>query len=201
MTNFLVISNVVLWLCVIGLMFVVFALLRQVGVLLERIAPAGALMVQQTLSIGDDAPELTLRNQNGLEELNIGAASQTGKSQLIFFVGPDCPICKTLLPVFKSASLAESQWLTFILASDGDDNEINRFIEREQLQRFPFINSQKLGVAYGVSKLPYAVLIDEDGNIASMGLVNSREHFESLFNAKESQVATLQDYLNQKNTG
>lgn len=199
MTSFLIISNIVLWLCVIGLLFVVFALVRQVGVLYERIAPAGALMVQQALSVGDDAPELVVEDQNGSVEISIGATNSNGKSQLVFFVAPDCPICKTLLPMFKSAKLAESKWLDFVLASDGDASEMTAFIEREQLQKFPFANSQKLGVAYGVAKLPYAVLIDESGKIASMGLVNTREHFDSLFNAKESRVASLQDYL-EKNT-
>jgi len=45
------------------------------------------------------------------------------------------------------------------------------------------------------SVLTFAVLIDQQGNIASMGLVNSREHLESLFEAKERGVASLQDYL------
>ena len=51
---------------------------------------------------------------------------------------------------------------------------------------------------YGVSKLPYAVLIDEQGKIASMGIVNSREHLESLFEAKEHKVASIQEYMNKK---
>ncbi len=195
MTSFLIVSNILLWLCVIGLLLVVFALVRQVGVLYERIAPAGALMVQQSLSVGDDAPQMSVIDQNSLVDITVGAPSKSGKSQLVFFVSPDCPVCKTLLPVFKSASLAESNWLNFVLASDGDENELTAFIQKEQLQKFPFANSQQLGVSYGVSKLPYAVLIDEMGKIASMGLVNTREHFDSLFNAKESSVASLQDYI------
>jgi hypothetical protein len=43
--------------------------------------------------------------------------------------------------------------------------------------------------------LPYAVLLDEEGRVASLGLINSREHLESLFEAKEHGVASIQDYL------
>ncbi len=39
------------------------------------------------------------------------------------------------------------------------------------------------------------MLLDEGGVIASKGLVNSREHFESLIIAKESGYATIQAYL------
>ena len=59
--------------------------------------------------------------------------------------------------------------------------------------------SELLGKTYGVSKLPYAVLIDEQGNIASMGIINSREHLDSLFEAKERKVASIQEYMNKKN--
>ena len=45
MTTALVVSNVVLWVLVLVLAGTVAALVRQIGVLYERVAPAGALMV------------------------------------------------------------------------------------------------------------------------------------------------------------
>ena len=50
---------------------------------------------------------------------------------------------------------------------------------------------------FQVQWLPYAVLIDERGVIASLGIVNSREHLESLFEAERLGVASIQDYLQQ----
>jgi hypothetical protein len=38
-------------------------------------------------------------------------------------------------------------------------------------------------------------LIDEHGILRAKGLVNSREHLESLFEAKELGVASIQEYL------
>ena len=55
--------------------------------------------------------------------------------------------------------------------------------------------SQELGLAYQIGKLPYAVLIDESGRVRAKGLVNSREQLESLFTAKDLNVASVQDYL------
>ena len=37
--------------------------------------------------------------------------------------------------------------------------------------------------AYEVGRLPYAVLVDAAGIVRAKGLVNSREHLESLFEA------------------
>jgi methylamine dehydrogenase accessory protein MauD len=50
-------------------------------------------------------------------------------------------------------------------------------------------------MTYRIDKLPYAVLLDDAGMIAAKGLVNSREHFESLIVAKETGYATIQSYL------
>jgi methylamine dehydrogenase accessory protein MauD len=55
-----------------------------------------------------------------------------------------------------------------------------------------------LGRSFGVAKLPYAVLIDEAGKLASTGLVNTREHLESLFTAKESGISDIQQFLVQR---
>lgn len=52
----LAISNVVLWIVVLALLVVVFALTRQIGLLHERIAPAGALMINRGLTVGEQAP-------------------------------------------------------------------------------------------------------------------------------------------------
>jgi len=50
-------------------------------------------------------------------------------------------------------------------------------------------------MAFQVGKLPYAVLIDASGVIRAKGLVNSREHLESLIVAEETGFGTIQAYL------
>ena len=52
----LVITNVLLWVCVVALALVVFALSRQVGLLHERVAPAGALAPAKGPTVGQPAP-------------------------------------------------------------------------------------------------------------------------------------------------
>ena len=192
--DFLVLSNIVLWIAVIALALVVFALTRQIGVLYERVAPAGALAMNQNLEVGQLAPELTLQTLSSTM-LEIGGTNDSGKSQLILFISPDCPVCKTLLPAIKSAANAESKWIDLVLASDGHNQDHSGYVKQYGLENFPYVISEILGKTYGVAKLPYGVLIDEKGSIASLGIINSREHLDSLFEAKELNVASLQDYL------
>lgn len=194
--DWLVVSNILLWIGFLAMVLVNLALARQIGVLYERVAPAGALMMNQKLEVGSRAPELAVPDLDGTVR-EIGKAD-SGKSQLLFFLSPDCPVCSELTPVLRSAAKAESDWLTVALASDGDDQDHRGYITRKKLQGFPYMVSEVLGKTYGVSKLPYAVLIDEQGMIASMGIINSREHLESLFEAKERKVASIQEYMNKK---
>ena len=42
---------------------------------------------------------------------------------------------------------------------------------------------------------PFAALLDERGVLRARGLVNSREHLESLFEARRIGVASLQEYF------
>lgn len=193
MTGIVISSEILLWIAVITLSVLVAALARQVGVLHERIAPAGALTLHQKVRVGDDAPILEITALDG-KPVQIGGA-RASRSQLLFFLSPDCPVCKTLLPIIRSVARAERRWVDIVLASDGDAADHRRLVMSQDLGGIPYILSEELGRTLGVSRLPYAVLIDEHGKIASLGLVNSREHLESLFEAKERGVASIQQYL------
>ncbi len=194
--DLLVVSNIVLWIGFIAMVLINLALARQIGVLYERIAPAGALMMNQTLSVGSPAPELAVADLEG--EVRQVGGSGDGRSQLLFFLSPDCPVCNELTPALKAAARAESAWLEVMLASDGERQDHRGYVADKGLGEFPYLVSELLGKTYGVSKLPYAVLIDEAGRIASMGIINSREHLDSLFEAKERKIASIQDYMGRR---
>jgi methylamine dehydrogenase accessory protein MauD len=187
----LVISNAILWVTNIALVLTVLALARQIGVLNERVSPVGALIMDHGPKVGEAAPVFTLPTLGG-GEIAIGGA--TGRSQLLFFLSPTCPVCKKLLPILRSLSQHERATLDVVLASDGEADEHNRFYQREKLAPFPYVLSTELGMTFRISKLPYAVVIGPAGLISAKGLVNNREQIESLLIAQEMGVASLQDY-------
>jgi methylamine dehydrogenase accessory protein MauD len=183
----------VLFAMVIALTVAVFALARQVGVLFERIAPMGALVNDSGPKIGEASPRFELVSLTQTAPVSIGP--REGRATLLFFLSPTCPVCKKLLPILKSARTSESGWLDVVLASDGDEDKLKRFIDTADLGAFAFVNSTELGLAYRVSRLPFAVLLGPDGTIRSKGLINSREQLDSLFNAHDMGVATIQTWL------
>jgi methylamine dehydrogenase accessory protein MauD len=191
--NLLIASQVLSWIAIGALGLLCFALARQVGVLHERGAPAGALSIKSGVTAGAPAPELSAISLTQ-RIVPIGGVRQ-GKSQLLFFLSPDCPVCKALLPALKAAARAEADWLEVILVSDGPGEAHGRFVRSAGLGEFPYIVSELVGRSFGVSKLPFAVLIDAAGVVAATGLVNTREHLDSLFEAKERKVASIQDFF------
>jgi len=190
----LAISNAVLWVLVLVLAAVVLALVRQIGVLHERIAPAGALMLNRGPVVGEPAPLLEVADLDG-HALRLGSAREDGRSTLLLFVSPSCPVCKSLLPAVKSSRKDERAWMDVVLASDGDAREQREFVRAQGLDGIPYVVSAALGLAYQVGRLPFAALLDERGILRARGLVNSREHLESLFEAKRLGVASLQEYF------
>jgi methylamine dehydrogenase accessory protein MauD len=190
----LTVSNITLWLVVIGLCLALLAVVRQLGVLHERIAPVGALMLAKGLKVGESAPTITVQDLEG-RSLTLGAARADERATLLMFVSPTCPVCKALLPVLKSSLASERDWLDIVLASDGESARQREFVQAQRLGSFPYIVSAPLGISYQVSRLPFAVLIDAHGVLRARGIVNSREHLESLFEAKRLGFASIQDYF------
>jgi len=195
-----IVSSGLLWAIVIILSFLVFALARQVGILHERVAPAGALLPTSGPKVGEMTEAMNLNDLDG-KKITIGGVDSSDLATLIMFISPTCPVCKSLVPIAQSLASHESHQMRLIFASDGDNhNQHLAYVSDLNIKRLPYIISQPLGLRYEVSKLPFAVLIGGDGTLKSKGLVNSREHLESLVEAMESGVATLQDYVKLNNT-
>jgi methylamine dehydrogenase accessory protein MauD len=195
MIDALLTSNALLWLVIVALAGVVAALARQVGVLHERLAPLGALAIARGPETGEAAPVLLAPALSGAA-VKIGGADESGRRTLLFFASPTCPMCKTLLPTVRRAVAGEER-VRFVLASDGDPSEHAAFARDHDLDPASYVLSRELGLRFEVAKLPYAVLIDAAGIVRAKGLVNTREHVESLFEAERLGVPTIQAHLAQ----
>ena len=182
MIEALVISNVVSWLAILALGVLVFALSRQIGVLHERIRPVGALSIGQALKVGDEAPLFLEPGLNG-GMVRIGGAATDGRVTLLFFLSSDCPVCKTVLPMLTAIAGQEKSWLRVVFASDGHAPDHQALIKAFGLEDFGYVLSTEVGLSYQVAKLPYGYLLDTGGEVVAHGLINTREHLESLFEA------------------
>jgi methylamine dehydrogenase accessory protein MauD len=137
------------------------------------------------------SPVLSL---TGLQSEPVQVGGSQARATLVFFLAPTCPVCKKLIPVLKALARDEVRGMQLVLASDGDADHLG-FVREHGLEQMPYVLSTELGMSYRVSRLPYAVLIDPQGVVASKGLVNSREQLDSLLNAHDMKMPTIQQYL------
>ena len=192
MLTVLIVSQIFSWFVILGLGLALLALARQVGVLHVRVAPAGALLTGKGPVVGEPAPVLDVATLEGAP-LSIGKALAKGRKQLLLFVSPQCPLCKELIPIAKN--FARTERLDIVFVGDDDANEQRAMVARLDMAGLPFVNGPLVGRTFHVDRLPHAVLIGDDGVLLSKGLVNSREHLESLVTAHELGVVSVQDYL------
>ena len=188
----LIVSQALSWLVIAALVGVVLALTRQIGLLHERIAPVGALITDAGPGMGAILPRFSMRTPDGAP-IGIGGPVATPGLRLLLFVAADCPICKRVAPLARTLSRAENFSLTLI--GDGDPAPLRAMHTRLGLTDIPFALGADLGVHLHIGKLPTAVLLDETAAIRGKGLVNSREHLESLLVAHETGHDTLQAFL------
>jgi len=143
---------VVQWVLLAVLAVVVVALARQIGVLQLRLAPIGALEVDDEGPPLGEAPEArAARTPDGSSTLVGGP----GNGRLVAFVSDSCPICEQVAPSLPAAARASG--LELQVVSDPD-----------------------LELAYRVPGVPFVVVFDELGLVRSKGTVNSLEQVEGL---------------------
>jgi methylamine dehydrogenase accessory protein MauD len=188
----LLISNILLWIMAIAQGILLLALARQIGLLHERSAPLGAMVTDAGPDVGDKAPAFELDDFSG-NPVAIGGAGQRQQDMLLVFLAPFCPMCNKLLPTIRA--LGREEHLHVIVVSDGAKEDHEDVLRRHPLGDIPYVVSAEIGIGYRIGRVPYAVLLDEHGVIRAKGLVNTREHLESLVEAKAMNFASLQDYL------
>ena len=190
----LVVSQILAWIVILVLAVTVLALARQVGVLHERSAPLGALTTRTAVAVGERAPEFDAIDLGG-GKVHVGGRRADGRGQLLLFVSPVCPMCKKLLGAVRSFAAAERRAVDVVLVGDGERAAHGALVAEHRLEGVPLLLSPIIGITLGIGKLPHAVLIDAGGTLRSSGIVNSREHLESLLVAAETGHASMQDYL------
>lgn len=187
----------ILFVAVIALAIAIWAMSRQVGILFERVSPLGALVTDSGPAVGAEAPVFELQSITSDARVTVGRPTAK-RGTLLFFLSPSCPVCKKLLPILRSLAVAEAASLRIVLASDGDEAGHREFARAQQLTSFPYVLSTPMGLAYRVSRLPFAVLIGDDGVVKAKGLVNNREQLDSLLNARDLGIASIQKYIEQE---
>ncbi|MEO0411241.1 MAG: hypothetical protein AAF221_05290 [Pseudomonadota bacterium] len=177
---------------ILGLALLIAVLTQRVRRLSAILPPAGALVLSGGPAAGERLPKLAISMLDGAT-CDLGGVPTHDKQKLLFFFSPTCPISKAMLPIVKSYAVDYD--VIFATDGDGSSDSHKAFASTHQLDTDHYCVSELLGRSYGIGRVPQAVLLSTDGTIAARGLVNNREHVDSLINAAETATPTIQSYL------
>ena len=178
MNTILIVSHIALRAVTLGMGFLLLGTLRSLGKLnwqLEEIeATRPVRKGREGLKPGTAAPDFELPDLQGRER---SLADFAEKRRLLVFVQPGCGPCHEIVPELNK--LQQSGDIQVIGIVNGDEDAARQWGE-ETSATFPLLRQSQWAVskAYKSFATPYGYLIDEQGTVASRGLVGSSQYLQ-----------------------
>ena len=172
------VSNVVLWVAVLLLGFLLLGALRTTGLLRWRLeqleATTPSRLGRNGLKPGKKAPDFTLPSAAGAE---VSLHDFAGRQVLLVFTQTGCGPCHRIVPELNRLG-GDVQ----VLAVNNGDAEATRTWVAERKPRFPVLVQERFSISkrYEVFATPFAFLIDAQGVIRSKGIVDQGQHLRYL---------------------
>ena len=176
MSAFFIVCVIVLWAAVLLLGFLVLGALRALGLVnwrldqLELTRPSR--LGRDGLKVGKKAPDFTLPSTaNGEVSLHDFA----GRKVLLVFTQSGCGPCHEMAPEFNR--LHDKGEHQVVVVNNGESEETREWAD-EVHARFPVLIQEKFSLSkrYEIFATPFAFVIDEQGVIASNGIVGSAQY-------------------------
>lgn len=187
------ISGALLWAIVLTQVALTLALARLVGRLSRRLPPGGARVIDPGPEIGETI--------DGWEAVDLFGKRveyrfPRERGLLLIYVSPHCSTCTALLPSAKSfmrevAEQVEGAWVMVL----GTDETQIAYARRYGLDVAPVFSEQRMPPGFRLEGAPFACWIDGQGIVRAKGMVNHREHLESLARAVETGHPSMDSYL------
>jgi methylamine dehydrogenase accessory protein MauD len=162
------------WLAMLALGFLLLGALRSLELLRWRLDQLEATMPSKVnrsgLRPGARAPDFSLPDTAG--DL-VSLRDFAGRRVLLVFTQSGCRPCHAVMPELNR--LQDAGEVQVLVVNNGEPGE-TRAWALESRARFPVLVQERysLSRSYEVFASPFAFLIDENGRIASKGIINNR---------------------------
>lgn len=176
MLTVLIVSNIVLWLLVLCLAFLLLGALRAHSLLrwqLEEFEATTPNRVGRTgLKPGKPAPAFTLPKVGGGEA---SLRDFAGRPLLLVFVQAGCGPCHAIAPELNK--LARQNAMQVVVVNNAEPAIALKWAENVKAE-FPVLVQEKWRVSksFEVYATPFAFLIDAGGVVRSAGIAGSQQH-------------------------
>ena len=116
-----------------------------------------------TFEEGTKAPDFLVRSIWDGKDYNLEKLK--GKTVLLNFFSTGCPSCRRELSVVEDLQRQGGDRLKVLVVSADDPKDLKAFMAERNTSLEVTVDISRAHDAYGVSTIPYMVVIDPDGNI------------------------------------
>jgi methylamine dehydrogenase accessory protein MauD len=189
MPTALLASTIVLSVMVLGFGFLVIGALRALGLLTWRLDQMEAITPRRTgregLKIGKRASPVTLPS---VAQEEVSLSDFAGRKVLLVFTQSGCGPCHEIAPELNR--IHDQRECQVLVVNNGDPDETRQWAD-EIRARFPVLVQENFSLSkrYEVFATPFAFLIDEQGIIASKGIVGSRQYLNYVLTGAGNRAA------------
>jgi methylamine dehydrogenase accessory protein MauD len=156
---------------------VVLAHSRLLGLLHQRLGPAGARPLADGPALGAKLDRLDARRLDG-SPWSADFPAETG--MILVFISPQCQTCNALMPHVQDFVRTQPD-VPLTLVSTIDDAAMNRaYIAYRRLEDLPYILGEKMSAGLDIEGTPYALYVSQDGLVLGKGIVNTFENLMGL---------------------
>jgi methylamine dehydrogenase accessory protein MauD len=173
------VTYVLAWALAISFVPALLTLLATIGGIHLRSADeAHPLITDEGPEIGSPMPELC---GDDLSHRPILIGGSRDRELVALFVSPECGPCENLLRGFRSAGLPLQLGPEYVVIMETSHAAVAAAVRRHRLPMSVIADPDALlRSELGVTTVPYALLIDEEGIVRMKGVVNNRSQLHGL---------------------
>jgi methylamine dehydrogenase accessory protein MauD len=176
MSTVSLISQVVLWVLLLFLGFLLLGVLRNLGLLSWRLEQLETITPRRVgrngLKNGTRAPEFTLPS---VDRKEVALRDFAGRKVLLVFTQTGCNPCQEIVPALN---VLQRKGELQVLTINNGDLDAARDWARANKAKFPVLvqDSWDISRRYQIFATPFAFLLDEKGVIVAKGVLNKPQH-------------------------
>ncbi|NHO32588.1 thioredoxin domain-containing protein [Acetobacter fallax] len=186
----LIVAQGTLWLLLVTVAMTMLLLLWRIREFYRHVAPLGALTPAQP-SVSHLERHTFIASDGSC--CTIGGIRPDGQRQLLLFISGTCPVSKKMIPVTRS--FCDRENISLIFVTDDTAEGEQKLVRTLDIDSGHLINNTETGRMLAVDRVPFAVLLKQSGDVEARGLVNNREHLESLLTVTETGYESIQSFL------
>lgn len=172
-------SYAMLWTVALSAVAVSYVMLRQVGLLHERLGPAGAVLPAEGPEIGATIEPARLQAADGSQLRSPALEGYT----LVVLSSTTCDSCERLAPavgVLMRSRIPEIGVQELLVDVADADVALGEYVRRHQLEPDRVGAAGGVGERFSASITPLALILNREGKVLAKGVPNTLEQLELL---------------------